>query len=99
MIDAGTSLTIAALAPAGPALDVVVAADELLVVDDEEDELLLLLLPQPTVAAAHINGTAADSHVLVLIALLLIDGSPRNHRQHRQHRPGPRPSEASLTKA
>jgi hypothetical protein len=40
--------------------------------DDVDDELLLL--PQPTMAAAHTSGTAADSHVLIeRIALLLIE--------------------------
>jgi hypothetical protein len=43
------------------------AADD--AVDDD-----VLLLPQPTMAAAHTSGTAADSHVLIeRIALLLIE--------------------------
>jgi hypothetical protein len=43
------------------------AADDAL--DDD-----VLLLPQPTMAAAHTSGTAADSHVLIeRIARLLIE--------------------------
>jgi hypothetical protein len=40
--------------------------------DDVDDDVLLL--PQPTMAAAHTSGRAADSHVLIeRIALLLIE--------------------------
>jgi hypothetical protein len=43
-----------------------------------------LLLPQPTMAAAHTSGTAADSHVLIeRIALLLIE-SQKVRREDRQ---------------
>jgi hypothetical protein len=48
---------------------------------DVDDELLL---PQPTMAAAHTSGTAADSHVLIeRIALLLIE-SQKVRREDRQ---------------
>ena len=78
LTSAGTSATTVASAPAGAAeLD-----DAVLVPADDDDELAAgaadddddeLLLPQPTMAAAHANGRAADSHVLIeRIALLLL---------------------------
>ena len=82
LIDAGTEMVgpepvVAVLVPV-PAADVdddvgAAAADD--VVDDE------LLLPQPTMAAAHTSGTAADSHVLnERIALLLIESQKTGGR-------------------
>ncbi|MFL5860096.1 MAG: hypothetical protein ACJ780_04850 [Solirubrobacteraceae bacterium] len=81
LTSAGTSATTVASAPAGAAeLDdaVLVPADdddELAAgaADDDDDDDDELLLPQPTMAAAHANGRAADSHVLIeRIALLLL---------------------------
>jgi hypothetical protein len=88
LIEAGTSLATAALAPdAEPEADVPVPVLALvpvpLLVAAADDEVVAapapdadddeLLLPHPTIAAAHSSVTAADSHVLVeRIALLLI---------------------------
>ena len=88
LIDAGTEMVepdpvvpvpVLALVPVPvPAADVAdevgaAAADD--VVDDE------LLLPQPTMAAAQTNGTAADNHVLnERIALLLFESQKTGGR-------------------